>query len=177
MSDAIYQRKHVQLKLKSAFAAAIIAGATALYSAPALAQTLDAVQIAAIQGQANAAIGAMDVQAFNAAQFNAAALCNCVEPVAPPPPVRTFIVFFDWDKSDLTVQAQQVVSEAVDEIDRNGAARIQVVGHTDTSHITPGTQASQEYNQALSERRAESVKAEMVRLGISADEIETEGRS
>jgi len=167
----------LRTRLVSAFAGTVLCGAIAVSSGTASAQELDAAQIAAIQGQVNAALIAVDTQGFNAAQFDPVALCNCVEPVAPPPPVRTFILFFEWDESFLTVQGLQVVSEAVSEVERNGAARIQVVGHTDTSHVAPGTQASQEYNQALSERRAESVKAEMVRLGISADEIATEGRS
>ena len=169
--------------LGSALFATVLCGALGVSSGTVFAQELDEepildpAQIAAIQGQVNGAISMVDLQAFNAAQFNPAALCNCVEPVAPPPPVRTFILFFEWDQSELTVQAQQVIADAVAEIERNGAARIQVVGHTDTSHISPGTQASQVYNQALSERRAESVKAEMVRRGIGADEITTEGRS
>jgi OOP family OmpA-OmpF porin len=35
-------------------------------------------------------------------------------PVVAPPPVKTFIVFFDFDKSNLTAEAQSVVTEAVD---------------------------------------------------------------
>jgi outer membrane protein OmpA-like peptidoglycan-associated protein len=170
-------RGRVRTKLVSAFTGAVLCGAVAVTSGTASAQELDAAQIAAIQGQVNAALIAADTQSFNAAQFDPVALCNCVEPLPPPPPVRSFIVFFEWDQSDLTIQAQQVVADAVAEVERNGAARIQVVGHTDTSHYLPGTEASQIYNQALSERRAESVKAEMVRLGIAADEIVTEGRS
>jgi outer membrane protein OmpA-like peptidoglycan-associated protein len=48
--------------------------------------------------------------------------------------------------------------------------RIVVTGHTDTV-------GSQAYNQALSERRAEAVEAEMVRQGLTPDQIETVGRS
>ena len=44
-----------------------------------------------------------------------------------------------------------------------------IVGHTDST-------ASEEYNQALSERRAEAVKAVMVDQGVNADAIETSGR-
>jgi outer membrane protein OmpA-like peptidoglycan-associated protein len=47
--------------------------------------------------------------------------------------------------------------------------RVQVIGHTDTV-------GSSSYNQKLSERRAATVKAEMVRLGIAEDVISTEGR-
>jgi outer membrane protein OmpA-like peptidoglycan-associated protein len=84
--------------------------------------------------------------------------------------VRTFIVFFDFDKSNLTAEAQQVVAQAVQAARAGNAVRITVTGHTDTV-------GSQVYNQALSERRAETVKAEMVRLGINAADIMTIGRS
>jgi len=48
--------------------------------------------------------------------------------------------------------------------------RIAVIGHTDT-------QGSDEYNMALSRRRAEAVKALLVgRYGLHADDIKTEGR-
>ena len=91
---------------------------------------------------------------------------------APPPPpvVRQFVVFFDFDKSNLTPEAMQVVGAAVMTARDSGMAKIVVTGHTDTV-------GSQRYNQALSERRAMSVKTEMVHLGLNARDIETVGRS
>jgi OOP family OmpA-OmpF porin len=88
----------------------------------------------------------------------------------PPPPVKTFIVFFDFNKSNLTAEAQAVVSEAVKTAKTQGAVRILVTGHTDTV-------GSHEYNQGLSERRAASVKGEMVNEGMSPDDISTVGKS
>ena len=90
-------------------------------------------------------------------------------PPPPPPAVQTFIVFFDFDKSDLTAEAQEVVANAVTEAMRTGRTRIEIVGHTDTS-------GSAVYNQALSERRAQSVKDEMVRLNIAEGNITAGGR-
>jgi OOP family OmpA-OmpF porin len=84
--------------------------------------------------------------------------------------VQIFIVFFDFDKFDLTAEAQGVVTEAVAEARRTGAARVSIVGHTDTV-------GSQGYNQTLSENRANAVRDEMVRQGIAAGGITTEGRS
>jgi outer membrane protein OmpA-like peptidoglycan-associated protein len=84
--------------------------------------------------------------------------------------VRTFIVFFDFDQSNLTVEAQQVVAEAVRTAMATGMVRVVVTGHTDTV-------GSQAYNQALSERRAQSVENEMVRLGLNGNDIQTVGRS
>jgi outer membrane protein OmpA-like peptidoglycan-associated protein len=61
------------------------------------------------------------------------------------------------------------VAEASETFKSTGSARVLVVGHTDTV-------GSASYNQGLSERRAANVKAEMVRLGVPADVISTEGR-
>ncbi|MBV9572106.1 MAG: OmpA family protein [Alphaproteobacteria bacterium] len=88
----------------------------------------------------------------------------------PPPPVKTFIVFFDFNKSNLTAEAEAVVTEAVKTAKQQGAVRILVTGHTDTV-------GSHSYNQSLSERRAASVKEEMVHQGMNASDIGTVGRS
>ena len=84
--------------------------------------------------------------------------------------MRTFIVFFDFDKSNLTAEATQVVQEAVRTARTSGMVRIMVTGHTDTV-------GSRAYNQALSERRAQAVKDEMVREGLAAGDIMTTGRN
>jgi outer membrane protein OmpA-like peptidoglycan-associated protein len=84
--------------------------------------------------------------------------------------VKTFIVFFDFNKSNLTAEAQGVVTEAVKAAKEQGSVRVLVTGHTDTV-------GSHSYNQALSERRASSVKDEMVRQGMTPDSIETVGKS
>jgi outer membrane protein OmpA-like peptidoglycan-associated protein len=91
-------------------------------------------------------------------------------PAAPPPAVQHFVVFFDFDKSNLTEEARAVVERAVSAAKQAGQVRIVVIGHTDTV-------GSFRYNQALSERRAESVRSEMVRLGMDNAEISTTGRS
>jgi outer membrane protein OmpA-like peptidoglycan-associated protein len=84
--------------------------------------------------------------------------------------VKTFIVFFDFDKSNLTEKAVEVVQEAVKTAKANGMVRVLVTGHTDTV-------GSDRYNQALSERRANSVKDEMVREGMDGSTISIEGKS
>ena len=84
--------------------------------------------------------------------------------------MRNFIVFFDFDRSNLTPEAQQVVAEAVRTAMSSGMVRVVVTGHTDTV-------GSQVYNQGLSERRATAVQNEMVRLGLNRNAIQTVGRS
>ena len=68
------------------------------------------------------------------------------------------------------MEAQGVVAQAVQAAKAQNAVRIVVTGHTDTV-------GSQAYNQALSERRAASVKTEMVRLGLPNNEIMTVGKN
>ena len=91
-------------------------------------------------------------------------------PPPPPPPVTTYIVFFDFNKSNLTAEAQSVVTEAVKTAKEHGFVKVMITGHTDTV-------GSHSYNQALSERRAGAVKDEMVRQGMDAAGIATLGKS
>jgi outer membrane protein OmpA-like peptidoglycan-associated protein len=83
---------------------------------------------------------------------------------APPPVPQKFLVFFDFDKSNLRSDAQKIVSEAVEYAKTNGKATIVTTGHADTS-------GSDTYNMALSERRAKTVQKELEKLGIPATEI------
>ena len=91
-------------------------------------------------------------------------------PPPPPPPeaARTYLVFFDWDRADLTSRARQIVAEAAQASTHVATTRIEVNGYTDLS----GTAA---YNQRLSVRRAESVEAELVRDGVAQNEIGIHG--
>ena len=100
---------------------------------------------------------------------------DAVPQAAPPPlpapaslPARTYLVFFDWDKSDLTDRARQIIAEAATNVPRVQTTRIEVSGHTDAS-------GSPRYNQALSERRAQAVAAELVRRGVAREAITIQG--
>jgi len=86
--------------------------------------------------------------------------------VAPAPQIaRTYLVFFDWDRADLTARAREIISEAASNARRVQTTRIEVAGHADRSG-TP------QYNQALSLRRANAVAAELVARGINRSEID-----
>ena len=77
---------------------------------------------------------------------------------------KSYLVFFDFNKSDLTPQAVQIVGQAVANAKTPGVTRINVTGHTDTV-------GSDAYNMRLSRRRAEAVAAEMEKQGIASSEI------
>ncbi len=88
----------------------------------------------------------------------------------PPGPIvspiaRTYLVFFDWDRADLTDRARQIVAEAAAASTRTQYTRIEVQGNADRS----GTPA---YNQRLSLRRAQTVAAELVRRGVPRTAID-----
>jgi outer membrane protein OmpA-like peptidoglycan-associated protein len=91
-------------------------------------------------------------------------------PVAIPQtvPVRTYLVFFDWDRADLTDRARQIVAAAATASTHVQTTRIEVNGYTDLS----GTVA---YNQKLSIRRAQTVEAELVHDGVAKSEIDIHG--
>ncbi|HLY54304.1 MAG TPA: OmpA family protein, partial [Stellaceae bacterium] len=93
-------------------------------------------------------------------------------PAPPPAPAveakRSFQVFFDFDKSNITQAAASVIQAAADAVKAGNVVQITVTGHTDTV----GTAA---YNQGLSERRAASVKTQLVTDGVAAGEITTIG--
>jgi outer membrane protein OmpA-like peptidoglycan-associated protein len=92
-------------------------------------------------------------------------------PPPPPPPqvARQYIVFFGWNKFNLTRQAKDTVAQAAATAKQLGSVSIIVVGHTDTS-------GGARYNQRLSERRANTVANELVRNGISAEQISAMGK-
>ena len=91
-------------------------------------------------------------------------------PAAAPAPTaaRSYLIFFDWDRADLTDRARQIVREAAENSTRVQSTRIEVNGYTDTSG-TP------EYNQRLSVRRAQAVTAELVRDGVPREAIAVQG--
>ena len=79
------------------------------------------------------------------------------------------MVFFDWDSSTITSEAASIIQDAAQSAMTLGVSRIELTGHADRS-------GSPAYNQALSLRRAEAVKAELIGLGLSESEIVTMGK-
>ena len=110
--------------------------------------------------------------AFNSAP---AAVVSDVAYVAPAPsPVRTYLVFFDWDKSTLTAQAKSIVDHAAEESTHVSTTRIEVNGYTDNSSIHGGERGAK-FNENLSIKRANAVSAELVAHGVDKSEIDIHG--
>lgn len=96
-------------------------------------------------------------------------------PPPPAPPVIApvvcspgpFIVFFEWDKSDVTPEAASILDNAVTQYANCGNAQVMLAGHADKS-------GSASYNVGLSQRRADAVKAYLAAHAIPDGVITTQ---
>jgi outer membrane protein OmpA-like peptidoglycan-associated protein len=92
----------------------------------------------------------------------------CIEPamvISAP----SFMVFFDWDKSDLNAASLETIARAAAAYRAKGGAQIKATGHTDSS-------GPDVYNMALSLRRANAVKDALIRDGVPERDISVVGR-
>ncbi|NCT41164.1 MAG: OmpA family protein [Alphaproteobacteria bacterium] len=77
-----------------------------------------------------------------------------------------YLVFFNWDSSQLGSGALNVLDAVAEEVAANPPTSINVTGHTDTSGSTA-------YNERLAVRRADKVKAALMERGVPAEMIQT----
>ncbi|HSV68501.1 MAG TPA: OmpA family protein [Methylibium sp.] len=99
-------------------------------------------------------------------------------PKAPPPPPPAPVsekvtyaadAFFDVDKAILKPEAKAKLDDLASKIGGMNLEVVIAVGHTDSD-------GGDAYNQKLSERRADAVKAYLVSKGIEQNRIYTEGK-
>jgi OOP family OmpA-OmpF porin len=95
-------------------------------------------------------------------------------PPAPQPPAATKVTyaadaFFDFDKAVLKPEGKAKLDDLVNKVKDINLEVIIAVGHTDSV-------GSDTYNQKLSVRRAEAVKAYLVSKGIEKNRVYTEGK-
>jgi OOP family OmpA-OmpF porin len=93
---------------------------------------------------------------------------------APQPPAATKVTyaadaFFDFDKAVLKPEGKAKLDDLVGKIQGISLEVIIAVGHTDSV-------GNDSYNQKLSVRRAEAVKAYLVSKGIEKNRVYTEGK-
>jgi len=79
-------------------------------------------------------------------------------------PVQAFIVYFDTGRATLTPEGRRVAEDAVVTFKRNNATHITIAGYTDTV-------GSARTNEALSRRRAETVRDYLVARGVPLNEM------
>jgi peptidoglycan-associated lipoprotein len=75
-------------------------------------------------------------------------------------------IYFDFDQSSLTADAQSILQQKAQWLKSRPDVAVTIEGHCDERGTT-------EYNLALGDRRAESAKAFLVNLGISASRMTT----
>lgn len=92
-----------------------------------------------------------------------------VEPAEPAALPRNFQVFFDWDRSELSAEAENILNDAAAYARTNKAVRIVATGHADRS-------GTEEYNMALSMRRANAVKSRLLAEGVAESEISIDAK-
>ena len=92
---------------------------------------------------------------------------------APPPPPKVacntgpYIVFFDFDKSDITAEAARILDSAASAYANCGTANVMLAGHTDRA-------GSPKYNLGLAQRRSDAVRAYLTGRGIPDGRMTTQ---
>ena len=90
----------------------------------------------------------------------------CPTPTPPPPAAKKVIdrltihVNFDFDKSDIRKADVAELKKAIDFVRKYPGAEVKVEGHTDS-------RGTEEYNQRLSERRADAVRQYLIKEGAA----------
>jgi outer membrane protein OmpA-like peptidoglycan-associated protein len=99
------------------------------------------------------------------AETASAAVVTTPPPAAPLAAGPTnYLVFFNFNKSDLTTDARGIIKTAADNAAKSNPTKLSVTGHTDTV-------GSDAYNMRLSKRRAVTVQKELIKDGVPAGEI------
>lgn len=89
------------------------------------------------------------------------------EPMVMAP--DTFIVYFDFDRSNLNAAGSAVMNEVMAAIAKHPGTPISVTGHADRS-------GPEDYNMGLSLRRADAVREALINGGVSANQVTVSGR-
>jgi OOP family OmpA-OmpF porin len=97
-----------------------------------------------------------------------AAMAQLTPPTMAAAP-NEYIVLFDFDKSNINKAGQAVLNQVLADAAKAGGVKISATGHADRA-------GSEDYNMALSLRRADSVREALIAAGVSADAITVAGR-
>jgi len=121
--------------------------------------------MAAAEQAANLKLTAFSRPASAPAMAAAPAPAPAPAPAAPKP----FIVFFGFDSAEITAAGKLVIDDAVATAERLGIVDFSVTGHADRA-------GPEDYNLALSLRRADAVRAELISRGVKSSGISVAGR-
>lgn len=77
----------------------------------------------------------------------------------PPPQCNCDVIYFDFNESNLSTEANNAIEKNAECLKKVGTRAVGLAGYTDP-------RGTEEYNLALSDRRAQSVKDRLSRLGV-----------
>ena len=80
----------------------------------------------------------------------------------------SLVIYFEFDEAGLTSRAQRQLAIVADILSQGAERVIRINGHADAL-------GSEDYNVALSDGRAESIRQALISLGVSPDQVVTEG--
>lgn len=118
------------------------------------------------RAQEEAARRAAEEAARRRAADSAAAAARMAAAAGTVRATLTAAVHFDYDQSDLRPDDRAILDAKIPILQANPTVRIRVAGHTDE-------RGSDEYNLALGQRRAATVKRYLIDHGIADARIET----
>ena len=99
----------------------------------------------------------------------AAAMAQLAPAPQPSMNPNEYVVLFDFDKSNINKAGKAVIEQVLADAAKMGGVKISATGHADRA-------GSEDYNMALSLRRADSVREALIAGGVSADTITVAGR-
>ena len=88
-------------------------------------------------------------------------------PVAPPPANELHVIYFDFEKAELSAAAKAVLETASSAARKLKGISVTVGGHTDLS-------GTADYNMGLSERRALAVFEALIKAGVASAAVKAE---
>lgn len=91
-----------------------------------------------------------------------------LDPIAIGATVRLNNIFFDFDKTTLKPESYKELNKVVDFLENNGTVAVEIAGHTDSK-------GSDEYNENLSQGRAQAVVDYLYSQGIEEIRINAMG--
>lgn len=96
---------------------------------------------------------------------------KCLQPEPPKLGCGAIVhgIGFDFDSDVIRPSSQVVIADLYDGLTQDGGAGIQIVGHS-------SSEGAADYNRDLSQRRAQSVVAALIALGVDGAQISAVGR-
>jgi len=96
-------------------------------------------------------------------------VAEVVEKVEPEATLTVEKVHFDYDKSDVKAEYKESLKKVAEFMAKKPDAKVEVEGHCDSRGTT-------QYNLALGQRRADSVRAFLKTLGVDENRVVTKSR-